>query len=499
MNKLIYFALFIVLVVARTAVAEEPLTLTVEGAILTGLENNRSLKVERITPEIRQTVEGQERAVFDPVLRAGLARSDREEEDPAFIGVGITNTTTKSDTGVIALETILPTGTRVAIEANSDLTESSLVDEDFDSTRAGLSVTQSLLKGGRREANLASLQQARIDTLASQYELRGFAEALVAQIENAYWDCLLAQRQIEIVTESLKLAEQQLSDLRERIRIGSVGAIEESAAAAEVASRQENLINAQSALESRTLQFLRLVSPSGSSYFNREIILIDPLPPMDPEPEEVENRVQLAMKMRPDLNQARLNIQRGDLEIVKTKNGLLPRLDLFVNLGRTGYADSFDQSVRDIPDDGYDTVFGVEFEYALGNRDARSQQRRAMLSREQSLAALENLEQLAEYDVRAACIEVRRSREQVAATATTSTFREDALKAETEKFSVGKSTALLVAQTQRDLLESQIIEARAAAGYRKALVDLYRLEGSLLMRRGLVSPGSETIELDEDQ
>ncbi len=61
--------------------------------------------------------------------------------------------------------------------------------------------------------------------------------------------------------------------------------------------------------------------------------------------DEVEPHVALALRMRPDLNQARLLWQRDDLEIVKTRNGLLPRLDLFVTLGRTGFAESFGNSI----------------------------------------------------------------------------------------------------------------------------------------------------------
>ena len=56
--------------------------------------------------------------------------------------------------------------------------------------------------------------------------------------------------------------------------------------------------------------------------------------------------MKLALQMRPDLNQAKLLWQRGDLEVVKTRNGLLPKLDLFVTLGRTGFAESFGKSVR---------------------------------------------------------------------------------------------------------------------------------------------------------
>jgi len=45
-----------------------------------------------------------------------------------------------------------------------------------------------------------------------------------------------------------------------------------------------------------------------------------------------------------------------------------------------------------------------------------------------------------------------------------------------------------VAQTQRDLVAGRISEINAMVSYLKALVELYRLEGSLLNRRGVLSP-----------
>jgi outer membrane protein TolC len=55
---------------------------------------------------------------------------------------------------------------------------------------------------------------------------------------------------------------------------------------------------------------------------------------------------------------------------------------------------------------------------------------------------------------------------------------------------VGKSTSLLVAQAQRDLLSSRISETQAITNYLKSLIDLYRLEGSLLERRGVAVDGT---------
>jgi outer membrane protein len=48
---------------------------------------------------------------------------------------------------------------------------------------------------------------------------------------------------------------------------------------------------------------------------------------------------------------------------------------------------------------------------------------------------------------------------------------------------------LLIARAQRDLLDSQLEEVEARVEFRKALVDFYRLEGTLLIRRGIAAPG----------
>ncbi len=469
-----------------------PLELTVQQAILLALESNRSLAVERLNPPIRGTLEDQERVVFDPVVSAS-ASAERQKAESASRSLS----TTDSYSAEASADAFLPTGTSVELTASTQVLDSSLYSDDLAASRVGLSVTQALLRGAGVRVNLASLRQARLDTLASEYELRGFAEALLAEVETAYWDCALAGRQIEIFTNSMHLAQQQLEETQERIKVGTLAETELAAAQAEVSLRRENLINARSRLETARLQLLQLLNAADGDLWDRQIVLLNQPTVPEVRLEGVESHVQVALRMRPELNQARLAVQRGDLELVKTKNGLLPRMDLFVTLGKTGYADSFGRSVGDPDEHGYDVLAGVAFEYPPINRDARARHSRALLSREQSAKAVDNLAQLVELDVRTAFIEVNRAREQIAATAVTRKYQAEALRAEVEKFRVGKSTSLLVAQAQRDLLASQITEIQVTVNYLKALVQLHRLEGSLLERRGIAAPGREPVVLRE--
>jgi len=475
---------------------EGPLKIGIQEAILLAMENNQSLIVERMNPQIQQTFEQEELAVFDPLLSPGVSNRRTVADRLSRAGSGIESSTVDAITGSIPLAKLFPTGTALDLDASSSYTDSSLYSDTFTANRLGLTVTQALLRGLDVRANLARVNEARLDTLISQYELRGFMEILLDQVESKFWDYALAERQIEIYTNSLNLAEKQMTETEERIKLGDLAETELAAAQAEVALRRENLINVRSSLAKERLDLLRLLNPSQGIDWNRDVVLQYDTTLPDVKLDDVEQHVQVALRMRPDLNQARLQIQRGDLEVIRTKNGLLPKMDMFITFGKTGYANTFSDALNEMDGKSYDAAWGLVLQGAPLNRSERAQYTRALTSRQQLREAHENLSQLVQVDVRSAYIEVTRTQQQISATTATRNFQEEKLRAETEKFRVGKSTSLLVGQAQRDFVASQIAEIQAVANYLKALVALYRLEGSLLQRRGLAAPGAEPVTLD---
>ena len=480
-----------------TTASNGPLKINIEQAILMAMSNNQSLIVERINPPINRTYEQEELSAFDPVLNAEASSRRTIAERLSRAGSETESSTIDTMNGSVSLAKLFPTGTQLELEASSDYTDSSLYSDTFTANRLGLTVTQALLQGFDIRANLARVNQAKIDTLISQYELRSFTEILLEEVESKFWDYALAQKQIEIYTDSLKLAEKQMTEIQERINIGTLAETELAAAQAEVALRHENLINAKSILAKERLNLLRLLNPSRNIDWNTEVSLVYETTLPDVKLDNVEQHIQVALKMRPELNQARLKIQRGELEVVMTKNGLLPKMDVFITFGKTGYANTFSRAWDKIDNGTYDAAFGLIFQDTALNRSARAQYNRAVLSKEQLKQAFKNLVQFVQVDVRSAYVEVTSAREQITATSATRASQEEKLRAETEKFRVGKSTSLLVSQAQSDYVTSQIAEIQAVANYLQALVTLYRLEGSLLYRRGIVAPGETTVTLDE--
>jgi outer membrane protein TolC len=315
---------------------------------------------------------------------------------------------------------------------------------------------------------------------------------MVAQVELAYWDLALSRRRTEIVEESLRLAKRQLEETRERIVAGRLAETHLAAARAEVASRKEALISAKGERETTRIKLLRLLNPPGRdarspAFWSRQVDLLD-LPEI-PEVKlaDVESHVNTAMASRSDMKQAELLLKRGELEVVRTKNGLLPKLDLFVSLGRTGYAESFSDAVGDLFESN-DFKVGLSFEYVLANRSARARHRRAIVSKEEAALSIGNLAQLVQVDVRSAHVIADAARERINASAATRELKAEVLRSETELFRVGRSTSFQVAQAQRDFVSSQISEIEAVVHYLRALVELYRLDGSLLTRRGITTP-----------
>jgi outer membrane protein len=464
LKNVLLVLLFIILVSPPLIRGDETLELSVRDAVLLALEQNSSLAVERLKPAISKTYVNEERGAFNPEISGALSLSGGESSAGA------------------ELTAPLPTGTE--LQGGVDASTGDDVSLGFT-----IGIAQELLKDRRRDVNLAQVRQAELENFSSEYELRGFTEALVAAVETAYWDLFSAELQIEIYHEGMLLAEQQLSEINERINVGTIPAIELIAARAEVALRREALLDAESRRENALLRLLNLVNPPGKNPWETRIVTKDRPQTPPAEIDDLETHLESALRMRPDLNQARLALKRGELEIVQTRNGLLPRLALFIGLGKTGYAESFSGAATDLAENGFDFSASISFSHPIGNRAARSRHERSLLSSQLAESALANLKRLVELDVRSAYIDVRRTRKQIDATMESRSLQEEKLSAEMEKFRVGRSTALIVAQAQRDLLNSRIAEEEALISHLRSLIDLHRVDGSLLLRRGVSVPG----------
>ena len=461
--------------------------LTLEDAVFLSLRYNPALRISRLETEIADAFALAERGIFDPELYADFEWGEENVAETARATGEQFSSTGNSTLGRTGLLQRSPTGGEVdlSVEQTRDISNRT---PEQQRARIGLTVTQSLLRGFGPVVNLATIRRAEIGREISRYEFKGFLESLVAEVETAYWHYALAREEIAIFERSLEVARRQREVIEEQIAAGALPSNDGAAVRAEEALREQDLIDARSELEARRLRLARLILPDGGRWPGETVVAATE-PDIVREPvADPGDRVRLAVSLRPDLHEARLRLDQDRLTVIRSRNGLLPRLEVFLAYGKTGFATTFSDSFRNLDGDTFDFTAGAAFRMPVGNRAARGDHRIAMATRDQAAESVRNLERLIREDVLLALNEVERSRRQIDATAVTLEAQQQSAEAEKERLQVGEGTSLDLALAQRDLLAAEIARVRSVIDYRIALVDLYLAEGSLVERRGIDPP-----------
>lgn len=501
----------------------EYLTFSLEDAVLLALNRNRDLKVQIINPQIAETSVEEKKAPFDfePSLKLQVEqttdssllsqkdiRKAARDEYPNmpddifdsyfneyFGNVRQAEIEKKAQIsgGALSLSKLFSTGTRLELnlqgqysdeERSQRISKTDAAEEKLSSSSsrsnasASLTLTQPLLAGRGRKINLCLVREAEFDRQISAYELKQYVIELVARVQKTYWDLVLAEEKLSIREKSLELSERQMEETKEKIRLGKQAESELIFAQAEVAAEKGKVIDAKSILTQRTLDFLRLLNPEVDMLWERRVTLTTPPAPIEQEIGPVDELIATAFRSRADLAQAYLNLQKGDLEVIRTQNGLMPRLDFFITLKSLASGTQFPASLSDF--NGSDYAVGFSLSRPLGNSGAKAQSRRASLSRLKYLESIENLKQAIQVEVRKAVVEIERCRQQIVAMQANRSRQEEKLKVEQEKFRLGRSTNLAVFQAQRDLTEAKLGEVTAVVDQIKAFIDLKVCQGTLL-------------------
>lgn len=458
------------------------MTLSRDGAILTTLARNRSLAVERLGPQIASTQAPELIAQFDPVLMAtaSMGRSKVPINDAQ-------DRILSRDIGIDAqVAQHFPSGADVFLAGGLSRYRSETPDWEYMGSWS-VGINQALMRGASSDVNLISIVQAQNAVDISSYELEGFILNLVLKVEIAYWELVLAKEKLNIRKFSVKLAEEQLQLNKDFITVGKLSPDARVSAEAELASREADLVDALADVRAKTIDLIRLLDPEHDAQWS---IIFETADPPDVEIVEVDPdiSVRLSDLYRPEFFQVRLDQVNKRLEVIRTQNGLLPRLDAFASYGRLSAGNSSSNAAQYLDDSDFDNYeLGLTFELSLGNRAEKARYERAQFEEERARTAIRNLGQLIQSEVRRSAIEVQRQAQRIPATGKVVESREEELRIEKSRFRVGLSTNLDVLRIERDLIQAQLDELTSRVRYIQSLSALYYSEGTLLLRRGVNS------------
>ena len=375
----------------------------------------------------------------------------------------------------------------------------------YTGSNLGLNISQPLLRGfglglNRRFIRIAGDEQ-KIGGLLFQQQLI----ASVYGVIRLYTDFVALYQDVKVKQESVMTAERLLSDVSAQVEEGTLAPVEQTRANAQVFSTRQDLANSQGLLEEQEAILKNVLTRQGNEDLevrSAHIIPTDTLEiPAQDNIQPIQDLVAQALALRPDLRQARLQIDISKIGLQGSKNATLPEVDLLgvvANSGLAGALNPLQPSADPALIGGFGGVLdqilsrryptygiGLQLNLPLRNRIAEADFARDQIQVKQSEVRLRQLENLARLEVEDAIIALRRARASADAAAQARQFQQESLAVEQAKFDVGASTSFFVIQYQSLLAQAQSTEVAAKSAYVKARAALERAIGSILTENGI--------------
>ncbi len=270
---------------------------------------------------------------LDPVV-GGAIQLERQKspEESIFTPRSFTNTDSYNFTFAQGFVTgtsanLTWDNSRTARPATSLNSYSPQISSNFKAT-----VTQQLLQGAGIWVNKRFIYQALNDRRITDSSFRQQILYTVNQVETIYWGLVQAYEDVQARERGLDQSNQLLSDNQKQLQIGTMAPLDVVNAQSSVATDQQGLISAQSALNYQQ----QVIKQAIARNLNDPALSAAPVIPTDrvtleaipEESQPVEALVQEAFQQRPELEQAVLTLRNDEITLKGARNALLPTLSV---------------------------------------------------------------------------------------------------------------------------------------------------------------------------
>ncbi len=464
-------------------------------AVLQALQRNLDITISRQTKESRITDIIAEQAKFDPTVSANgqYNRQVSPLNRPVF-GFSGTPDLTK-------IQTFDQNQSTVTFDMTQNLLTGANYDINFSPQRtfvagnngflfnpgytSGLAftLTQPLLKNFGVDINKTFIAVAQNNAKVEEHVFKDRVLTVIATVEQTYWEVVFTNENLKVAQSALKAAEELLASNRAKAKAGVMAIVDVLQAEAAVAARVEQVIIAEKAIRDQEDQLRRLLNPAEEEL--RQDVHLVPLdqPVKALEPLSLEEAIDVALTLRPEVLQAGKNTETADLNTKFAKNQLLPNLAFQGTSGLAGLGkDGPDMLSRNFGGDYYNYGAGLVLSYPLGNRSAQSQFNKRQIEGRNAQFSLQSVRQQVIVGVREAVRRVQTDFKRIETTRSARIMAEKQLQAEQERLNVGLSTTRFVLDFQRDLATARGNELRAVVDYNKSLSNLARTKATTLER-----------------
>jgi outer membrane protein len=483
----------------KTPVPERREVLSLADAALRALRNNLDISISRQTKESRLFDITVEQAKFDPTLSVNgqYTRTVNPLNRPVFGGTtgSLTDIQTfdqRTETVTLDATTNLLTGGNVDLNyspSRTNVNQSVATGFLFNPAWTGglaLTLTQPLLRNAGIDVTKTFINIAQNNATVEQHVFRDRVLTVLATVEQSYWEVVFTNENLKVAEAALKAAQELLASNRAKAKAGVMSIVDVLQAEAAVASRVEQVIVAEKAIRDQEDQLRRLLNPAEEDLRQDVRLTLLDQPAVALEPISLQEAIDLAIEQRPEIVQAKKNMETSDLNTKFAKNQLLPTLSFQGTTGLAGLGSDYTNSLnKNFSGEFYNYGAGLVLSYPLGNRSAWSTYNKRQLEMKNAEASMVSIRQQIIVGVREAVRRVQTDFKRIETTRSARIMAEKQLQAEQERLKVGLSTTRFVLDFQRDLATAQGNELRAIVDYNKSLSNFARHKASTLDRYNL--------------
>ena len=448
---------------------------------------------------------------FDPSMVGVLNWAHQTQLETAYSSYGAAALVTNGFTANAGYQQGFATGASISAGFNNLYTSYNAIRSDynnFTNGSLGFTVTQPLLQGFGLALNRRYIRIGQNDERISDYVFEQQVIDTVANVIRLYWDYVSLVEDVRVKQQALSAAQKLYDDNKSQVEIGTLAPLELKRAQAEVARNRQDLTNSQSLLLQQELLLKNVLTRTGNVdpvLRAAHIIPLDKIQIPAQEPvRPVQDLLSQALETRPDVAQARIQIDNSNISLKGSKNELLPSLNLIGSLQNNGMSGQIN-SLATVPGSGFvpnpdplllggfgnllsqlflrnfpNYAIGLQLNIPLRNRVAQADVVRDELQVRQTEVRLKQLLNQVRLEVENALVALQRSRESYDAAVETRQLQEEALDAEQQRYAVGASTSFFVIQYQRDVEIARSAEVIAAGNYAKSQAALDRAIGATL-------------------
>ena len=409
-------------------------------------------------------------------------------------------------------------GTAYAAGILQTRTYNNIIINDYNPTyqaSLNLAVTQPLLKNLGMNPIKRALKISVITADSTHAQALVDASNTIAQVEDTYWNLVAAWRAVAIFEAALRAASAQEESVIRLARRGVGSPVDAVEAQTQVANFQTGVFQAMQTVSQLQIQLKSsIVSRPDDPIWQANLVPSSPVQEL-PDPGTLDAIVAQGVRSRPEMRQAADQHKVADVDRAYAKDQALPQADVQVQYMSNGFAGilvpvpNFETFACQLPNGGCPTpppesqgkmpyayhnlwaarypafnialVFNIPLEHSY----ATSLKHFADQEEDQANLFTQNVVTRIQYDARNALQLYQSAVSRLNASSQARAAAEAVEASEVRRFHRGSSTTFLVLRRQVELAQARGRELQAQTDLNKAVVELERVQGTILTNNGV--------------